>query len=368
LDLKQRDLKSVESLLSLSRGASDLLTGYMHQQSRSQQGEIGQLEAKLKRQGERLSLIRHLQREYERKGSAAAYCFSISSNLQVADNPSRFQDALNSVVKELKDLDRYQVKQKLNGGRLNIQVAEANEPAITWIEQWIGGALSPMQLHRLGPLVENIRNAADRHTIVTPDEPIVVEGHVRHSEKHVAARFLSTVLQRLDKTDSGGQKGALDPEAIPADAMPLRVGLCVDDAGRVIGPAALPLTQIVHAYVSGTTGSGKSFLARAIAEEASQINELSVLVLDPRNQFVGLLVPEDRPHILRQYDEFAMNPGQARGFVFGYFAPAMACASPLPDKLSSLAVGRSVVSFKGMDDQQRCSLAGRILDAAFGHC
>ena len=40
----------------------------------------------------------------------------------------RFGDALQAVVKELTDLHRYQVTQKLGGGRLNIQVEEAADP------------------------------------------------------------------------------------------------------------------------------------------------------------------------------------------------------------------------------------------------
>jgi hypothetical protein len=365
LQVKQRDAQSNVSLLSLSNMASDLLTGYAHQQSRSQQGEIRELETQLQRQQERLSLFRHLQREYERKGSAAAYSFSISSNLQIAEDAPRFRDALRAVVKELADQDRYEVKQKLQGGRLNIQVAEAEEPVIAWIEQWLGGALSPVQLQRLSPAFEVVRDASADHMIVTPDEPIVIDGHVRHAEKHLAARFVSTVLNRLDKTDHPGQKDPLDPETVSTEAMPLRVGLRTDKTGQAIGPVALPLTEIVHAYISGTTGSGKSYLARAIVEEASQYTELSILVLDPRNQFVGLLVPEDRPQILQRYCEFGMNAGQARGFAFRYFAPALPFTSPFPEKLSSLAVGRSIVSFKGLDDQQRCLLAAGILDAAF---
>jgi len=365
LQIKQHAALSNESLLSLSNLAGDLLTGYARQQGRSQQREVKELETELQRQQERLSLLRHLQREYERKGSAASFTFSFSSNLQVVENASRFRDALRSVVKEVTDIDRFQVRQKLQGGRLNIQVAETEEPAIAWIEQWLGGALSPVQLQRLTPVFAAVRNTATDHMIVTPDEPIVVDAHVRHAEKHLAARFVSTVLNRLDKTDVGGQRVALDPESVSADAMPLRVGLRVDETGRSIGPVALPLTQAVHSFISGTTGSGKSYLARAIVEEASQYPELSILILDPRNQFVGLLVPEDRPSILKQFEEFGMQPGQARGFAFDYFAPMLSFVPALPEKLSSLAAGRSIVSFKGMDDQQRCLLAGRILDAVF---
>src|SRR5205823_7537353 len=64
-------------------------------------------------------------------------------------------------------------------------------------------------------------------------------------------------------------------------------------------------------------------------------------------------------------EQFAMRPEQARGFAFGYFGPGLPCASPLPTDLSSLASGRSIVSFKGTNDRERCLIAGQILDAAF---
>ena len=109
--------------------------------------------------------------------------------------------------------------------------------------------------------------------------------------------------------------------------MPLRVGVRTDETGRNLGSIALPLTQVVHGYISGTTGSGKSFLARAIVEEASQYKPLNILILDPRNQFVGLLVPENRPQILGQYSEFGMDANRARGFAFDYLRRAPVCKS-----------------------------------------
>lgn len=365
---KHQDAHSMKDLMALSTAGSDLLSGYMHQQIRNQRAEIDQFKVQVQQQQERLGLFQHLQREYQRNGSAAVYSFGISSNIQFVEDAVRFADALRAVVKELSDLHRYQVMQKLDGGRLNIKVAEAQEPVMTWIEQWLGGALSPMQMRRLGRECDLLRQAADEHVMVTPDEPITVDGHVRHAEKHLAAKFLSNVTQRLDKTDTAAQSAALSLENIPAEAMPLSLGVRVDEAGKVLGPVAFPLAQMVHLYISGTTGGGKSFLARVLLEEAAEHKQLSILVLDPRNQSLGLLVREDRPKILQRYEDFGMKPERARGFGFEYFAPGLAYASSLPPDLSALSRGRSVVSFKGLDDAKRCALAAKVLDAVFEAC
>lgn len=365
LQCRQQNLQGTQESLRLMSSEQDLLSGYLHQQARAESGHVDTMKEQLDRHKQRLDLFLHLQREYRRKGSAAVYSFSISSNLQLVDDPVRFRDGVRAVVKELVDVARFQVTQKLTGGRLNIQIAEATEPTMTWIEQWLGGALTPTQLARLQPAAESIARAADDHVVVTPDEAIVVDDHVRHAEKHLAARVVSTVVQRLDRTDNLAQAMALSPDTLPAESMPLALGHRLDEAGRITEPVAVPLAQMVHAYISGTTGSGKSFLARVLVEEAAQHKQLNVLVLDPRNQSVGLLVPEDRTKILQQYDRFGMKPDRARGFRFRYFAPGLSYAPPLPDDVARIATGRTIVSFKGLDDARRCALAAQILEAAF---
>lgn len=365
---KQGDAQSAEGMMALSGSGPDLLSSYMRQQTRTWQGQMDQLKNQLESQRQRLRLLQHLQREYEQKGSAASYSFSINSNIQFAEDAPRFGDALAAVVKELMDMHRYQVTQKLGGGRLNIQVAEAKEPAVAWIEQWFGGALAPMQMRGFRSAFDALRKASEQHVIVTPDQPIVTADHVRRPPKYLAARVVSDFLQRLDKTETTAQSAALAPENILADAMPLVLGYRVEASGKRLGPAAFPLNQMVHLFVSGTTGSGKSFLARVLIEEAARHQRLNILVLDPRNQSIGLLVPEDRPKIIERYREFAIAPKDAHGFAFNYCAPGLPYADPPPKDLCRLSHGRSIVSFKGLDDQQRCATAGKILEAVFTAC
>ncbi|MGH9370664.1 MAG: ATP-binding protein [Vicinamibacterales bacterium] len=287
---------------------------------------------------------------------------SFSSNVQWAGNEAEFRDALAAVVKEIRDQHRHQILQKLQGGRLNIQLAEADEPVVAWIEQWLGGSLSPRQLERLLPTAP-LRSALQNHTMVTPDEPILVDGHVRAAEKRVGARVVSDVLGRLDVTEAQGRQH-VDAARFAAEKMPMHVGFRTNERGDLLGPAVLPLAEVVHGSISGTTGSGKSFFARVLVEEACLHQGLSVLVLDPRNQFAGLLVPEDRPEILRQYEALGMQAKQARGFAFEYFAAANPGDLALIDP-AALAKGRSIVSFKGLDDRRRCDLAADVLMGVF---
>jgi hypothetical protein len=201
--------------------------------------------------------------------------------------------------------------------------------------------------------------------MVTPDEPILsADGHMQADAKRIGARALSTVISRLDNTEDEVQRRSVASGNTSSETMPLTIGVLVDASGREHGPAVLPLEQVVHAAVSGTTGSGKSYLARVIVEEAMQVPDLGVLVLDPRSQFAGLLVAEDRPEMLSRYAAFGMDAAEAHGFDCAYHAPAMAEA-PLPGDLSALASGRTVVSLKGLSDAERCEQAAAVLENVF---
>ncbi|MDB5328327.1 MAG: hypothetical protein JWM57_3896 [Phycisphaerales bacterium] len=357
-------IASDASLAELLGPVEDTLRAYLHHRSRREQATADALETDVRQQQERVGLLQHLQHEYQRNGSAAVYTFAIHSSLQLACDADEFASALRAVMREIRDQHRYHVLQKLQGGRLNIQLSECDQPAIAWIEQWFGGTLSPMQLARIEQAGRPLPLSQD-HVMVTPDEPIRSDaGAVQADAKRVGARVLSTMISRLDRTETEAQRRAVAADAASADAMPLNVGLLTDAAGRDLGPAVLPLGQIIHAAISGTTGSGKSYLARVLVEEAAQIAGLGILVLDPRNQFSGLLVGEDRPAILSQYAAFGMDSVRARGFDFAYYAPALP-ESPLPESLASLATGHAIVSLKGLDDAKRCEQAAAVLTEVF---
>jgi len=148
-------------------------------------------------------------------------------------------------------------------------------------------------------------------------------------------------------------------------AMPLKIGLVMKD-DRVFGTVfQLPLAKVTNGYIFGSTGSGKSYLLRVIVEEASQYDDLNILVLDPRNQAAGLLVAEDREDIFGMYAEFRMKRDATTAFPFTYYAPGQQSGERLPADLARLGQGRSIVSFKGLDDRERCTLFHRILDAVF---
>lgn len=359
------DVRSESSVFSAFTeycgGSSDMLETYISGAAHTRQRRASDLETKKRETKDRLELFKHLQSEYEHRGSAATFSFSINSNVQMATSPQEFRDALTSIIKELTDLHRYQVSQKLNGGRLNIHVEEAHLPEYTWFEEWMGGSLSPRAIERLTAEFTMLKEAASERLMVTPKEDIRVEGNIKEHRKLLGARIASTLLCRLDSEDELNRS----KRDVSKAAHPLRLGRIMLKDRFTQDDFLLPLAEAKHIYVSGTTGSGKSYVGRVIVEEACQYKDLNILVLDPRNQWAGILIPEDRDKILDLYEKFDLNHKDARGFCFKYYCPGFRVGDPLPGDLGDLSNGQHVISFKGLDDKQRCSLFADILNKSF---
>lgn len=358
----QSEQASSDNLLALCSNNSDMLSSYIRSQTRSMRKEKNVLKEEIKSKKEKLALFNNLQKEYMRNSSAACYVFSLCSNSHVITTPYEFQDALGSIVKEMTDMHRYQVTQKLCGGRLNIHVIESDEPAMIWIEEWLGGGLSPRQISRLGDDFCLLREATEKYTMITPNSDITLNEAIKEDQKLLASRAVSTMATRLDTPDATDHLKDYSQDTLPAN-----IGMILNKDRITDKPFNLPLAKCNHTYLSGTTGSGKSFLGRVIAEEATMHEGLNILILDPANQSAGLLVPEDRKSVLDLYPDFDMKASSARGFNFKYYCPAFSIGKQLPNDLSTLGNGRSIVSLKGLDDRKRCELFCKVLNSVFEH-
>jgi len=354
-------LQSNEEIFKLTDDSSDLMHSYIRHQGITLKSDIVKLQENIAQKKEKLSLLENLQREYQNKGSAACYSFSFSSNLQAVDSPYEFKDAISSIVKELQDLHRYQVSQKLNGGRLNIHIEEAKEPVITWIEEWFGGSFAPRQMVRAEKYYSMLQNAILERTMITAKADIEVNESVKEDKKLLAAHVVSAMVHRMDKTDKSDSL----LENIPSRNMPIKVGLIVSNGQTTTKQCHLPFAQLNNFYTSGITGSGKSFTVRVIIEEVTDYKDVNILVIDPGNQSAGLLVPEDREDITAKYQEFGLKKDSARGFTFNYYAPAFLFSHKLPTDLGQLAGGRTIVCLKNLDDEKRCGYFADIAKAVF---
>jgi len=359
---KRQTLYETGELLKLDTGGPSLVQSYLQKRATELRHEL----EGIRRRGEGLerdtAITKNLLNEYLKKGAAACFTISFSSNLQNATSPEEFRDALEQIIKEVVDLHRFQVMQKLNGGKLRIYVEEAESPAVSWQIEWAGGALNPRQLERLSPESGDLINRTNQFLMVAPSQDVKLAGVVKDEQKLLGAWVVQSFLKRLDKLPRTG-----DPHrtAIPEGNMPIWVGRLMEGDTVTSEPAVFPLEMLESIYISGSTGSGKTFLVRVLTEGAVAYKEINILVLDPRNQSVGLLLAEDREEILEHYPEFGLDQARARGFRFRYYGPGIGAGEPLPTDLAELGAGRSIVSFKGMQDSERCETFAEILERVF---
>ena len=356
----QRD----EDLFRLDRGRSPLLQRHLRDQIDRTRRRAEQLRADAKGIGDRLTVQNHLEKEYGRKSEATCLLFAVCSNIQIVRERTEFGDAVAAVVKELQDIHRYQIQQKLQGGKLQIYCDEVDAPGVSLLSRWTGAALSPRQLARFGLKAEQLQEAMEPQFMVSPRNDILLGGSVQDEKKLAGARIVLDLLQRLDRVPES-RTGPIHP---PKGIMPVWIGFVPDAGSRDGRPWELPIDLMGNMFISGSTGSGKSYLGRVIVEGSAAHKDLQIVILDPSNQWVGLLCPEDRPEILSRYERFGLKRDFARSFDFTYHGIAQGLGDPLPTDLRELAKGRRIISFKGLDDRTRCTVFAGIMNALFEGC
>jgi energy-coupling factor transporter ATP-binding protein EcfA2 len=354
-------LQQDESLLKLNRNRSGLLQRYLPGKITHKRRRLQELKSQKKRLDRQLASQDHLEREYLRKAEATCLLFTYASNIQAARNEADFTDALHSVVKEVSDVHNYQIKQKLEGGKLRVYTEEVNQPGISLLTRWAGAALNPRQLSRLGPEFAGLSRAVEEKLMVFPQQDILLGGSVQDEKKLVSARVVRNFLRKLEVVPTAANSTANSPQS----KMPIWIGNTCHRGASAQSPWELPFEKAGHMYLSGATGSGKSFLARVIVEGCLLYPEVGIIIFDPGNQWVGLLSPEDRAEVLARYGRFGLKASDARGFGFTYHGLGSNTGQPLPSDLHHLAKGRHIVSFKGLDEGERYSRSADIGEALF---
>ena len=359
LHLVQSGIYRDVNLLKLNRGKSSFMQQYLSDQITTKRHRLKILQMEEKRVGQQLTLHNRLRSQYRQKAEAVSLVFTICSNIQVAKEVAGFANALFSVVKEIDDINRYQIRQKLQGGKLKVYVEEYDSPGVSLLSRWVGATLDPRQLSKHGTEFEELSQAIEGELMVLPALDVTVSGSVKDEKKLVTARIVRNFLKKLEVVPTAPSDHPESPES----DMPIWIGNMCDGRKKLGSPWELPLDKIGHTYISGSTGSGKSYLARVIVEGCSVHQGLGIVILDPRNQWVGLLCPEDRPEILKRYPSFGLKPEQARSFGFEYHAIAEGLGKPLPLDMRKIPFGRHIVSFKGLDDLKKYTSSMEILNA-----
>jgi len=365
IDLVREDIERYQGFRKFGGKGDDLSPGHLSSQILQKSRRLEELRTYKRDLTRMLALQKQLEDQYMKKGEATALFFSLCSDVQLAKGEAQFSDVVKLVAKELEDIHKYQIKQKFENSKLQMNIREADSPAITLLTRWTGAVLNPRQLAKLGPEVLDLYEAVENQLEVFARSDIVVSGAVVDEKKLAAARAVRNFLKNL-KTTSPIQHSSVNS---PESDMPILMGRSSEGAAGQPGYWALPGDQTGHIIDSGKTGSGKSCTALVIVEGYAARWNVPTLILDPRNQWGTVVFPEDRSKVLQRYKLFDLKPQDARGLeFFSYHHLGLNLGEPLPDNLQRLADGFHILSFKNLDDETRCLRSAEILNAQFDAC
>lgn len=350
-NLKKDDMETTKALLNLTQGKSSLANRYLKTKLHQSKIKLEDLSGKGRQIEKNLFHSYKLLKEYRKKGSGAAFIFSYSSDL-LACYVEDFKDALSATIKDLQDMHNFQIRQKLFGGKLNIFVEETEHPALAYQFEWAGGALNPNQLKKLGPEFDGLRKCTEDYLMLIPSKNIIVDGQIRDEKKLCSAKVLQNFFRRLDKVPKVSV-----PKDIPSSGGWIGNIIAGNEVTDI--PLLHPI-QMHHCYVSGTTRAGKTFLARVIVENCI-IEGVTVIILDPGQQWFGLTRPALNENVLKRYDRLGINRCNARGFDANIYIPGSDSDYGMPEDLGNLLHKNSIISFRYCTDLERCRITSGIL-------
>jgi len=351
------DRQALKQLDAMSSLETPTLTGLLRQQEANLKREAVSLSEEGKRLEKSVGIAHALLEQYQKKASAVCVTFSIATEGTWAPTEPEFRDALAAITKELHDIDRYQIRQKLCYGQLNVPIQESTDPALDWLALWAGGYPNPTKLKQWGDSFDEFRRKIESRFMVTPVRDIVVGGAVKDQKKLVAPRVIRSFLERLPRVP---QQPVGGPKSLTEGGW---LGF-VMDRDTVTDTPILHPHNLRNGYVSGTTTAGKSYTARVIVENSIAFGVI-VIVLDPTRQWSALTRAATDEHVLTRLDEFGIGRQHARGFDARVFIPGTRLA--LPDDLKDLFTTTSVICLKGLEDADRCRIARDVLLALYNY-
>lgn len=305
-----------------------------------------------------IALHHELVAAYKKQGRATLLAFGYATPLYDC-TPDSLEATIDAVIADAMNTHHKSIRQKLEGGQLQIYIDELRFPSLMYTAEAVG-IYSPGQLDRLshtlhGKALEELRRDVASMLMVAPAEDIQVPGFKRPA-KRIAAQAFREFLKRVDAVSPPKTAGSSPDTGI-------WIGNIVAADGPSDVPYLLPLDRILNVYCSGSSGSGKSYLARVIAEGA--ITEgINVVVIDPGNQWASLMLPEDRPSVLARYNAFGLDPSKARGFPAEYHSITDS-SDRLPVSVDRRANTNSIFSLKNLSKSDGCDYAARLLHALF---
>jgi hypothetical protein len=273
--------------------------------------------------------------EWKSNGVLLSFVFSFSTDPQIV----RF-DELEQIVElhvdDVFDMHRRRVKQTLQGENYQLLVEELEFPR-AFLRFQRSGLLSPSSLDGLQdefPVVadslEELRGVMVEQFEGYALQDLEVDSKVFERSKVTPARSVQSLLKDLDR-----EKLSVDPDA-PNDG-PI-VGT-LPGTDRAVGFD--PAERLIHAYIAGETGSGKSYLKRVLLENCCSLG-YDVLTISPSDrEEIGLSLPNPD------------NDDSSTGLAATHYWPGSDYFNDLPEDNSDLFTGLNAVTLHGLNGRKK---------------
>ena len=295
---------------------------------------------------------------YEENGNASALFFRYATVPYIA-HENNFADVLNAVQKDIIDTDRHEIRQKLQGGKLQIFIKEVQHPNVFQLGMY--GTLAPRNWQRIASKLphDELSELADQiysYLIPTLENDTSVKGHI---EK--AHRLPAMALRDFLKKSRIVEKPSIEEE-YPIEGGWL--GHVFQNDKLTDTPLLFKIKKMGHTYGSGKSGAGKSFTARILVENAL-LEGIKVIILDPTRQWCGLAKRSKSEAVFKRYENLGISRDHARSFNVKIYTPEHSCGLEVPRNMEDLLEGCSVITFKHTSEETRFEVSKKILQAVY---
>lgn len=283
--------------------------------------------------------------QFSRKGAANSMIIACSTPLRVA-NLDNFQSQLEAVIEDIEvEHTHGGFTQALDKG-LGINYEEVQYPWITHQAEFVG-LFSPDEAKDT-----KIYQRMKPFFYATALEDIKVGGKVKKKGKKTPAWVMKAFLDRVEASSTE----ETETKDVPTEGG--WIGNLIQGEEVTDTPFLFDLDRLNHGYLSGTTGSGKTYTARVLVENAI-LKGVNVVVLDTTRQWCGLAKPASGTK--KRLKKLGVDRDLPTGFPADIYTPNSSAGKQLSQNLSDLADGVSVVTLKGLYDEERCEIARDVL-------
>lgn len=294
-----------------------------------------------------------LVKAYLQHGFGACFLLTVRSEYYYVPKES-LNKAIEYVLRDLKDQDVV-IKQRAKQG-FHLLIKELDLPSAILTRNTILNPKILGQLSKTYPELKPLFKKINEKFMYKLSRDVKLKN--RKLERSLSlTQALSSLLRRAVSPEEGASLiPQPDFDRIPSandvkNKKLIYLGLIARNGFRPSErPAFFDVDKLMtHALISGGTGSGKSVVAKILAENCL-IHGIPVTVFDPTRQWVGFAKKCDDKEMLRKYKNFLLRPDDARSFEVRVFDNEKPSADDLQTNALNIVLTDKLEDKRKLDD------------------